>query len=293
MTSIKSFIKGHAVAVYFILTATLSWGCMALMISPYRFPLTAEQSEAVGPLLYVGMLVGPSVSGLLLTGIVDGKAGYRDLFSRLCRWRVGVRWYAAVLLGTPLLGTAVLLVLSLFSPEFIPALFTSGDKVALVMMGVGVGLMVGFFEELGWTGFAAPRMRQRYGLYTTGIIMGLLWGAWHFPPFWETNSFSSLFPLSILSVRLFAWLPPFRVLMVWVHDQTKSILVTTLMHASLVLTTLILPPLELPGTYLLVWLIAWGTALWGAVAVVTKNLNTHNPNFGNLSVPLEKTVSRF
>ena len=40
------------------------------------------------------------------------------------------------------------------------------------------GLMVGIFEELGWTGFAIPRLRLRYNVFTTGIIVGLVWGAW-------------------------------------------------------------------------------------------------------------------
>jgi hypothetical protein len=115
MISIKSFTKKNALAIYFLLTFTLSWGCMSLMISPYSFPLTPEQSDAVGPLLYVGMLVGPSVSGFILIGLVDGKAGYRELFSRLTKWRVGIRWYVAAILGTPLLATIVLLALSGFT----------------------------------------------------------------------------------------------------------------------------------------------------------------------------------
>ncbi len=50
------------------------------------------------------------------------------------------------------------------------------------MAGIAVGLVVPFFEELGWTGFAIPELGKRYGILTTGLIVGLLWGAWHFPP---------------------------------------------------------------------------------------------------------------
>lgn len=270
MISLKSFTKKNAVAIYFLLTFALSWGCMSLMISPYSFPLTPEQSDAVGPVLYVGMLVGPSVSGLLLIGLVDGRAGYRELLSRLTKWRVGIRWYVAAIFGTPLLATIVLLALSLISPEFTPALFTSQDKAGLIMMGIGVGLMVGVFEEIGWTGYAVPQLRHRYGIHTTGLIVGLLWGAWHFPPFWGASSFSGVLPLAILLGQLFAWLPPFRALMVYLHDQTNSLLVTILMHASLVFTTLTLPSMELSGVNLLIWLVTWGAALWGLVAALTR-----------------------
>ena len=221
-------------------------------------------------MLYIGMLVGPSLSGLLMIGILNGKTGYRELFGRLTKWRVNIRWYLAAILGTPILATIVLLGLSLISPEFTPALFVSNDKAGLVMTGIGVGLMVGFFEEIGWTGFAVPHLRRRYGILATGLIVGLLWGAWHFPPFWGTNSFSDLLPFAVLLGQLFAWLPPFRVLMVYVHDQTKSLLVTILMHASLVFTTLTLPSMELSGVNLLIWLITWGIVLWGSVLIIKK-----------------------
>jgi hypothetical protein len=44
---------------------------------------------------------------------------------------------------------------------------------------VKVEVAVGFFEELGWTGFATPRLRLRHGFLATGLIVGVPWGAWH------------------------------------------------------------------------------------------------------------------
>jgi membrane protease YdiL (CAAX protease family) len=268
MSKIKSFIRKYPVVTYFILTFVLSWGCMVLMIGPGSFPITAEQSEAQGALLYVGMLIGPSVAGILLTGLVDGKAGFRRLMDRLRAWRVGARWYAAALLTAPLIALAVLLLLSLSSPAFVPALFTADDKLGLLLSGVMAGLMVGVFEELGWTGFAIPRLRSRYGIFSTGLIVGLVWGAWHFLPFWEGNTFSGALPLALLLARLFAWLPPYRILMVWVYDRTDSLLVAMLMHGSLVATTLVLPSMELNGVPLMTWLLAWAVALWIVAGVV-------------------------
>ena len=273
MTKEKSAIKRYALLIYFILTFLLSWGCMYLIISPNVFPMTPEQSETMGPLTYIALLVGPSVAGILLIGVTDGKAGYRDLSSRLFNWRVGFRWYLVVLLFAPLLASVVLLILSMFSPEFMPALLTSDDKFSLLMSGAMSGLMVGIFEELGWTGFAVPRIRLRYGVLATGIIVGLLWGAWHFLPFWEIDTFASAIPLTLLIMRLFSWLPPFRTLMVWVYDKTKSLFMVILMHASLVFTTLAIPSPELSGYSLLIWLTLWATVLWGVVLFVAKRDN--------------------
>jgi membrane protease YdiL (CAAX protease family) len=164
-----------------------------------------------------------------------------------------------------------LLVLSRFSPEFLPAIFTSDDKLALLISAVAVGLIVGLFEELGWTGFAVPRLRLHYGIVATGLIVGFIWGAWHFPPFWESDTFSGAFPLALLLGRLFSWLPPYRMLMVRVYDRTESLPVSILMHASLVASLNALVPVELSRPAMLIWILAWAVVLWAftlAVAII-------------------------
>jgi membrane protease YdiL (CAAX protease family) len=186
----------------------------------------------------------------------------------LIKWRISARWYAVAILTAPLLITPILLGLSLISSEFQPAIFISDNKSAVVLTAVAVGLAVGFFEELGWTGFAVPRMRQHEGVLATGLIVGIVWGAWHFLPFWEGDTFSGLFPLLLLILRLFFWLPPYRVLMVWVYDNSESLLLCVLMHASLVASLTIFVPGELSETSLMIWILAWSAALWIVVAAV-------------------------
>jgi membrane protease YdiL (CAAX protease family) len=107
------------------------------------------------------------------------KAGLREFRSRLVTWRAGARWYAVALLGAPLLATTITLTLSLFSLEFLPGIFVTDDKAAVLLLGLVVGLTAAFFEELGWTGFAIPRLRRRSGVLATGLIVGVLWSAWH------------------------------------------------------------------------------------------------------------------
>lgn len=138
--------------------------------------------------------------------------------------------------------TAILLALSLTSPIFLPAILTTSDKAALLLTGLASAVMVGVLEELGWTGFAIPHLRLRYSVLATGLMVGVLWGAWHFLVFWDSGSFSSSLLLALLVARLFSWLPAYRVLMVWLYDRTGSLLLPMLMHASLVATQLILLP---------------------------------------------------
>jgi len=257
------FIKRHPVLTYFALTFAISWGVILIVVGPGGIPITTDQVVVLG----MATLLGPSVAGILLTGLASGRAGFRELLSRLLRWRVGARWYAVALLTAPLSTVAVLLALSLLSPEFLPAIFTSDDKATLLLTGIVAGLMVGFFEELGWTGFAVPRLRQHHGVLTTGLIVGLLWGAWHFILFWESDSFSGALPLALLLVRLFSWLPAYRVLMVWVYDRTESLLVAMLMHVCLVASTVIVEP-PLTGGALLTYILVRAAVLWVVVAAV-------------------------
>jgi membrane protease YdiL (CAAX protease family) len=271
MKTITAFIKRRPLLSYFALTIALSWGAVLIVAGgPSGISATNEASEMQQLFLYPALLVGPSVAGVLLTGLVSGRAGLRELRSRLLRWRVAARWYAVALLTAPLSVMVALLALSLTSPKFVPGIVTSDDKTALLLIGIFAGLMVGIFEELGWTGFAIPRLR--YGVLTTGLIVGALWGAWHFPVFfWGSGapSGAGTVPVALyLLVLLFSWLPAYRVLMVWVYDRSGSLLVAMLMHVSLVASNAILVPLALAGLALVTYDLAWAAVLWVFVAAV-------------------------
>ena len=266
-TSFQAFIKRHPVLTYYVLAFAISWGGILSVVGGSGG--IQAQVARLFPFMMLAWLAGPSVASILLTGLVDGRAGIRELFSRLLRWRVGVRWYAIALLSGPLVFAATLFALSLTSPVFLPGIVTSADKVTLLLSGIAVGFTT-IFEELGWTGFAVPRLRRQYGVFATGLIVGLLWGAYHFSVvFWAGRPSGVLALGLILPAQLFAWLPPFRVLMVWVYDRTRSLLVVTLMHASLTASVIfiLLPPAT--GVPQLTYLLVFGAALWVVVAVVT------------------------
>ncbi len=273
MKTITAFIQRHPVLTYYALVFAISWGGILLIVGgPGGIPGSREQVEAMMPLVLVALFAGPSVAGLLTTGLVSGRAGLRELLSRLLRWRVRARWYATALLSAPVLVTTVLLALSWLSPKFLPGIVTTDNKMALLLFGIGWGLLGGgLLEELGWTGLAVPRLRLRYTAFTTALIVGLLHGAWHFLiAFWAGGSFSggqwTSYLLGILVFYLGA-LPAYRVLMVWVYDRTASLLIAMLMHASLSASTLILQP-PLTGAPFLTWNLTLTAILWVVVAAV-------------------------
>lgn len=266
---IVPFIERHAVAAYYSLVFAISWGGIVLTMGPDGMFSTGATMTIAGG---AALTAGPSGAGLLLTGLVDRRAGLHRLAARLRRWRVGVRWYLVALLTGPAVMGATALGLSLASPDFRPDFSTARDTLSIVVAGIALGLMVGALEELGWTGFALPRLRRRYGVLTTGLVMGLLWAAWHFPMFAGTTDPSgALTPALVVVVFLFAWLPPYRVLMVWVYDRTESLLVAILMHAPISATAFILASLgseATSGIALLTPVLVWGAAFWAIVGGV-------------------------
>ena len=262
----------HPVLTFYVLVFAISWGGILILVGPSRIPGTPEDVERLFPFALMVQFAGPSVAGILMTGLISGRVGLRALLLRLLRWRVGARWYAAALLPGPLLVAAVLFALSLVSPDFLPGIVTTNDRVALLVFGLAWGLIGGgLLEELGWTGFVVPKLRPRFGALATGLIVGLAWGAWHFLiAFWASPALAGGLSLSIFVAGFLAFyllaLPAYRVLMVWVYDRTSSLLVAMLMHALLSASTLILQPEATTGH--LTWNLVLAAALWVIVAAV-------------------------
>ena len=279
MKTIRAFIKSHPVMSYYAMVFLISWGGILLVVGlgPSGIPATKEQVGALMPFMLLALFAGPSAAGLMMTGLLYGREGFRNLLTRMRRWRVGARWYAVALLTAPLLVTATLLALSLTSPEFLPTIFASDDKVTLLLFGIGWGLVGGgLLEELGWTGFAVPTLlRQRHSVLATGLFVGVLWGLWHFLiTFWASGTSSGALSLAgFLPAVLFylGSLPAYGVLMVWVYDRTgESLLLAMLMHASFSASMLIQQPLGLALVPGLAWNLVLAAALWvivGAVAL--------------------------
>jgi pimeloyl-ACP methyl ester carboxylesterase/membrane protease YdiL (CAAX protease family) len=286
-----TFIKSHPLLTYVALVFTISWGGSFLILGPGGLPLRAEEFESLGAWLYVAIFAGPSVAGILLTGVVDGRPGFREVSTRLRRWRAGWHWYALALLPA-LVMTVTPLLLSIVSADFSPAILDASDKTRILMRALGPALIAGVFEEIGWTGFAVPHLRSRYSIAWTGLAVGVIWGAWHFPLFWQRDSFSATLPFVILLTALFSWLPALRVLLVWIHDRTESLPVVMFMHAAVSFISIIFASQALTGTRHLASVLALAGAMWllvGAVRLVDGRLRfSHTKPFrgpdGNILV---------
>jgi hypothetical protein len=141
VTTTAPWLHRNPVFGYLALAYGLSWGGILIVLGASGFDLKDLQPLDTA-LIFVAMLLGPSVGGLVMSGRLEGRAGLRELASSLCRWRVGGVWYAVALLTMPMVLLAVLWPLGdmldpAYAPRFQWPLFA-------------VGLVAGSFEELGW-----------------------------------------------------------------------------------------------------------------------------------------------
>lgn len=254
-----NLVKRQPVAAYFILTFAISWLGALAVVAPKLL-----RGEAIpkfsGILMFPVMLMGPVVSGVLLTRVVDGTSGLRDLFSRMQRIRVAATWYAPLLIPP----ITIFLVL-LFLDTFVSPAFASGR----FFIGASFGIVAGFFEEIGWTGFAFPKMTSSGNMLGAGIGLGVLWGCWHIPV---------IDYLGTATPHGSYWLPYFlaftaamtamRVLIGWIYTNTKSVALAQLMHASSTGSLVVLSPSRATASQEALWYAIYAMALWLIVGIV-------------------------
>jgi len=263
--SIPGFIKRHPVLTYFLLAFAISWVAVFAVAWPkYSRGEPLGFNEAL--LMFLPTLAGPSIASITLTAIVDGSAGLRDLSSRMGRWRVGWRWYSAILIFPILILVVLLALTSVLSPSFAPYFFP---------MGIAIGLFSGFFEEIGWMGYAYPRMQLKLSALAAAVLLGLLHSAWHVVPDF----------LGASGARGIYWFPHFamfglamtamRVLVVWIYANTRSVLLSQLMHASSTGFLSILVPLSFSPQADTLFYAVYAIVLWAVVALLVAKYGRH------------------
>jgi membrane protease YdiL (CAAX protease family) len=179
---------------------------------------------------------GPSVSAFLVLALSSGKPGVLRLLRSIVHWRVGAIWYLVALLGLPVLNLLAFLVVpgvlgDLVAPDLrLPRIYLSEIAICLT---IGIAPM---WEEIGWRGFAQPRMQRLYGPVVGSLFLGALWGVWHLPfffgPLARTGPDATLVSASISLVEFSIGLTGLSVVMAWVLNNCGgSTLMAILLHA--------------------------------------------------------------
>lgn len=268
IVSLSKTVRRWPLVAYFGLAYAISWGGVLVVVGPDGFTGRTGPDQGLFLTVVAAQFAGPFLAGGALCAVDGGAAGLRDLWRRQCRVRVGLKWYVVALGTTPVLLAVVLGGLSTVSPAFVPGVVTADDRLSLVAVALVGGLVVAFFEEIGWTGFALPRLEARYTLLTAGVLLGVVWGAWHAPAdFWgNAATYGGLWPL-----RIALWvvaLTAYRVVIAWVYDNTGSLLLAQLAHAGFVSGQAVLGPAPTSPENYLVWYGTFAGVLWVLVGVI-------------------------
>jgi membrane protease YdiL (CAAX protease family) len=210
--------------------------------------------------MFPAMLVGPSLSGIFLTRLIDGPLGLRALFSRMRRFRFPARWYAALPIPLVLVLGILLLLKTFVSPVYSPNRF---------WLGLAFGIPAGFFEEIGWTGFAFQKMSLKLPPLHAAILLGLLWGLWHVP---VINFLGTAVPHGAYWLHFFlaftAAMTAMRVLISWLYTHTKSIPLAQFMHACSTGSLVVFSPPAANAAQEAFWYAAYAAVLWLLVAAL-------------------------
>jgi len=123
--------------------------------------------------------------------------------------------------------------------------FGSGYGIGIVFTAIVAAIFGGLLgEEIGWRGYALPRLTDRLGKAGASVLLGLVWAGWHLPVFFipgMDQSGQSL-PVYILQVTALS------VAMAWLYWHTRgSLLLAVLMHTAINQTKDIVPSRVVDG----------------------------------------------
>ena len=262
----NSFSVRHPLTVYFSMAYLIAWGaillinfCNGLQYFHGENVLSTGISGRI-MIVWLVMIAAPAIAGVFLKWIVDGKDGVKELFLSISRWKVSAGWYAAAVLTTPVLLIPIIYSFVLVSKNYIPGL--------LLVSGIGGGLIGGFLEETGWTGFALPKLQLKYTPFVAGIILGVIHAIWHLPAdYLGSISFYKEFYV----VHFLLWivaLIAFRLLVVWIYNHSKSLLLAQLTHASFTGSQLIFGPPAATAAQAVLWYGVFTAALCLVVVII-------------------------
>ena len=218
---------------FFLLTFLFSWSVW-FATAGLAAPGNTGFFGIRGPIFLLGVFA-PAIVAVALTAHAEGRAGVAKLLERIGRWQVNARWYAFAIAYFAVIKIAAAVVHRVVTAEWPRFGETS---VGIILVGIALSTLVQAGEEVGWRGYALPRLAEHLGLGGASVVLGAIWAAWHLPLFFlpESGSTGQSFPAYLLHVM------GMSVVFSWMYWKTQgSLLLVMLMHAAVNNTTGIVP----------------------------------------------------
>jgi membrane protease YdiL (CAAX protease family) len=228
-TNVSIWLRQHRVLAYFILTLAISWSIELPLVASAQGWITAPIPFAIH---YLASL-GPLLAALIMTWATGGADGLKELWGRITKWRVGSIGATFAFLSPVALFVLALLVVWVLSGGEWPNLQRLTEINYLPNLGIGALILwlatFGFGEEIGWRGYALPRLQRDRSALSATLILGVMWVVWHVPAFFYLDTYVNLglaaFPMFALGVLAGA------IVLTWLYNTTEgSVLMVAIWH---------------------------------------------------------------
>ncbi len=235
---------------FFLLTYAITWSALYFVIHGTYLP---------GLTILLGTFA-PAIVAIGLTYRADGRAGLASLLRRMLIWNVPARWY---LFAVAFMPATKLLVALLYRLGYGRWAAFGHDAWYIIAIVTVTSTIPQAGEEIGWRGFALPRMAERIGLGPASIVLGVLWAGWHLPFFFVHGVDKSGQSFSLYVLELTA----LSALLAFMYVRTGgSLLLTMLMHSAFNQSIGIVPSTVEGATN--PWALSTSPVAWLTVAVL-------------------------
>ncbi len=264
MNTLTTLVKRHPLPAFLILAFGLSWSAV-IFYQLRLFP---------APIF----TFGPSLAAVIVAGMTGGRAGLKALFSRLFRWRVGLRWYLVALFAPlPLFVAIVYVNVLLGAPAPTAGQLAAWPSLFGFFLGLILSPFGGAWEELGWRGYALPELLSSRSSLAASLILGVLWAAWHLP---------------ILITGQIPWpnlvfIMGISIIFTWLFNNTRgSVLLAFLLHASIdAYGEFFIPMFSGADLVRVYWLMGAGFGLWAIGLIIRTAANAARKDDAALQKP--------
>jgi uncharacterized protein len=212
---VRQILGRYPLTTFFLLTYALSW---------WSIPFGGQLPH------------GPALAAILVLAVTEGRHGLAGLWRQFTRWRVAWYWYCVapgIVVGYHLVALGLNLLRGATLAET-----ASLDGWRVLLLVLPLLALGGQWEELGWCGYALPRLQQRfahlaYGPLIASLILGVLRGVWHLPLF--AYGFIPWYDVVFLSLAM-------QFTLSWLYNRTGgSLPVVMLLHLTSNVAGVIMP----------------------------------------------------
>ena len=237
----KAFRGQTGLALFFIISLAISWFIwIPQALVALGYPIAALPLDS--PLVLLATW-GPGLAAIIVTLIVTGRAALAGIFASLFHNRPGFQWYAVLLLPplVRVVGSGLDILMGFDYIVDSPVVLLGAEAAFMLPILILFSFPAALGEELGWRGFALPRLLEKTSPWAASVLLGLFWGLWHVPPL-LAQGVLTLEALPVLGAILAPI--PITLIYTWLYCNTnRSLLVVWLFHTSDAVTQYLLPRL--------------------------------------------------